>query len=350
MKTLNANLITGQQAASQTPHIHFVLSDKAGGTTYDYSSRILGLEHREEVYKEEATVVLDNSDLAVVAVKGYWVEIGYGLTVGGTGYVGPTARLWVKQQMFLSSEGVLRSVLKLEGAWAMMDEVLMHLGSAPLYDDGTLNGLTVYEALGNVISAFATDTGYTFTLAALGTAADGVIDVFQPILATNQNQTFDTVREVIEALMAMTRCFLRSEPGLVFRVVYPQDTDLVNESYYSNEDLFFDELTDFDMLVIPNRFVVYSNYDAELKDFTGLITSDSDDLADADAIASQSAYMTVTAFHLASTIDNETDSDARAAVLLYKAKMARLLNRINLNKHDAATELFDKVAVFNTRS
>lgn len=341
MRVLDSNLTTGQQELHQTPHIHFVLTSKDGLTTYDYASRILQLEHHEEVYNDYATVILNNSDRAVANVKGYWVEIAYGLTVGGVDYTSSTARLWVKQQINLSAEGQLKTMLQLEGVWSMISEILIHVGSPPFYD-GKYENQTIYEVLTDIIANLAADTGYAFTLAALGDQDDGIVNSFIPAIALNQNQQFEDINIVVQSLLAMTHCWLRAESGLVFRVVYPNVNETVDREYYSDQVLYFTANSDIDMVLVPNHFVVFANQDPVTGLWPDLITQEAEDTTEQDK------YTEITAYHLAGTIITVADALNRAGVLLDKAYQSRFSGR-TIVMHDAAIELFDFVKVYDVR-
>jgi hypothetical protein len=347
VRTLDPTLESGQQALSMTPHIDLVFTrpatNSAGEATYNYASRILQLEHHEEVYNDYATLVLDNSDRAIANLKGYWVEIAYGLTIGGVDYTEKTARLWVKQQVNVSSEGVLKTVLRLEGVWNMLAEQLVALGSPPFYT-GEYTDKTIYEILEDIIEVqLVAATGYNFTLKALGTQDDGIINTFIPFIETNQNQVFENMNELIQSLMAMTYCWLRANKNLEFEVIYPQDSDAVGRTYYSDQVLYFKENSDIDMVLVPNHFIVFYNQDPITGEYPDPVPT-----AEAEDLTEQIRYTEVTNYHLAGSIVNATDAQNRANVLLEKAYQARFSGRLTV-MHDAAIELFDSVKAYDTR-
>jgi hypothetical protein len=343
MRTLTGNLPTEQVKTSYTPYIEFKLtSSLAGATEYDYSSRVLQIEHNEEVYNEYATVYLDNSDLGVnTALRGCWTQIGYGYTISGTPEVLYTPRLWVKKQISVSKEGRLVTMLYLEGAWAMMSEILLHIGDPPYYD-GSESTKTVYELLEDLIEVkLATDTGLAFTLEPLGAQDDSIINSFIPIMKYNQNQAFESMNYVIQSLMAMTKCWLITQSDLKFKVVFPQTTDTVNQTYYSYQAHYFFEHNVVDTVLLPNHYVVYANQNED-GTWTNLITAEAEDTTAEDE------YTEITAYHVAPSIDNQVDANNRASALLEKARMARLLDRL-IVPHDISVELLDKVVVDDTR-
>ena len=86
MRTLSSTLEAAQQAASGTPYIELVFKKK-GETNIDYTTKLKRLYHVEQPYKDYATLVFDNADLAVEDLKGYYINIGYGYTTGAAGIV-----------------------------------------------------------------------------------------------------------------------------------------------------------------------------------------------------------------------------------------------------------------------
>jgi len=346
VRDISGTLEAAQIAQTRTPYIAATFYNKDSSVSYDYSDRILQIEHNESPYDDNATIVLKNADLQVQDLLGFWVQLGYGFVASGN-ESSPTSRLWVKGQLFLSRKGELVSVLTLEGMWNMMSEVLIHLGGPPYYNSEVYDTYTIYEILEDLIeNRLAGDTTYVFTLSPLGTQDDGIINTFVPYFEMNE-QPFETILDLIKALMAMTKCFLRAESGLNFKVVYPQDTDDVNRTYWATNTSFpgvsyyFTEYTEMKNLVIPNRIVVFANQNDD-GSWTNLITAEAKDLGD------MKAYVTITEYHVAATIDNQNDADDRAAAILYKVKMDKVSAR-GLIPHDCRVETYDKLGFAQSR-
>ena len=330
-----------QKAVSSTPYIRLVFSSKGGGTTHNYSSRLLQLEHHEEPYNDYATIILKNEDLEIVDLTGYWVEIGYGHTTGAGDEYAATPRLWVKAQSEISMEGKLAVVLYLEGVWAVLAERMMIIGSPPFYVDEPYTGITVYSILEDIIETeLSAATGFSFTLDALGTQNDGIVNNYTPVFEFNESDV-ESMSDIIQTLMAMTKCYLRAESGLQFKVVYPQTTDSINETYYSDQTYYFFEYSEVRNVVIPNRIILFANA-GEDESWSNYITADIQDTSEV------AKYMEVAAIYYAAEITNQTDADNRANAILAKS-LAELTSGRLIIPHDARMELYDRVEIQDTR-
>ena len=348
-RTISAALLTAQQGVSGTPYVKLKFTSKDGGTTYDYSSRLLELEHHEDPYNDYAVIRLRDDDLTVVDLTGYWVQIGYGFYTGnnvaepngdnaGNEY-SYSSRLWVKWQSPSSAEGILRQTLRLEGMWSVLGEYVLLLGDPPFYNE-EYTTTTVYGIITAFLADVSTGTGYTFTLDALGTQDDGIINTFLPDFTINQ-VAYEDVRSLINTLMEMTKCYLRAQAGLAFKVIYPRTDDANNEEYYSYQAHFFYEYTEKVNLLIPNRVIVFA-YFGEGIPLSDLITATVNDTTQ------QARYMLVTGLYQAALITNLTDALNRADAILTRLKAEMLSGRLII-PHDSRVELYDKVRVYDTR-
>ena len=84
-RSISTELQLAQDNSKRKPYLPLVFTSKDGLTTVDYSyvhvsttNRLLYIEHSEFPYDDSAIIILQNNDLAVPDLKGYWVEIGYG--------------------------------------------------------------------------------------------------------------------------------------------------------------------------------------------------------------------------------------------------------------------------------
>jgi len=105
---------------------------------------------------------------------------------------------------------------------------------------------TVYGCLEYLIeTSLSEQTGLAFYLDALGDQDDGLINdtaVVNPFPSNGFSllkrddvvEEFGTYGDFIGKLLALTNCRLRTEPSLIFKVIYPQDSDAVDETYYSS--------------------------------------------------------------------------------------------------------------------
>lgn len=120
MRTISGALLAAQQSASRTPYVKMLFTSKDGLTTKDFSTDSVAFgnrvnatcTHHEEPYNEYAIIYLNDRDSAIPDLRGYWTEIGYGIT----GDYSSTSRLWVKHQRHTTMSGELTTVLELEGS------------------------------------------------------------------------------------------------------------------------------------------------------------------------------------------------------------------------------------------
>ena len=359
-RTLSAALLAAQQAASRTPAIRILING------VNYSSRLLLLEHREEPYRDEATIVLNNSDRGLYSVSlptsnlmGYRFRIAYGYYTGeivaepngdgaGNEYV-ETADLWVKTQQIVSEEGHNVCILGCQGQWyylreqrvmATLDaEAVKALDPAKVTNDpyfkkvfdGTM---TVYQLIESVL-----ENAIGWTLNAVPATNDGIIAAYKPVF-TLEELPYAGVS--LRKLIMMTKCYLRPKANLIWEVVYPQTTDLVNETYYSGQSPFFTKYGESMALVIPNRPVVFAgNPKGETPWPTPVIIGDTG--------AYTGNYVQVMEPEVAPAITTQTDADNRASVLLTRHESENRLSGSLIAYHDSRVELYDKVNVIDSR-
>lgn len=272
-RTISATLLSaarsgytsGGAAGGWQPAIRCIFTSRDGLTSHDYSfdptltnNRLVHLEMTELVNGDDgAVIMLKNHDRSVPDLRGYWVDLGRGLrTSAGNQWAEADGavcqRLWVtrRENTTGSYRGIndLNAIYKLQGVWgAILDRQLVRIGTAPYYQDenGALHGKTIYGVLEYLIeTALTTQTGFTFTLDALGTQDDGLINSLIPFPASGDDLralnpeapvTFDTYGGLIMQLLSMTGCHLRAKAGLAFQIIYPQSSDAVSEEYYSTQ-------------------------------------------------------------------------------------------------------------------
>lgn len=211
------------------------------------------------------------------------------------------------------------------GAWeAVLNKQELRIGTDPFYRDetGLLANMTIYGVLEYLIeTSLSSQTGYAFTLDPLGDQDDSLISSIKPfevissgsfvvgrtyriytvgstdyvaeqgasgntvgieftaivagtgsgtatfaLAAMNQStpSTFETYGAYIKRLLKLTKCALRPEAGLAFKIVWPQDTDATTKTYYSSASLGhpFYELMSSRSATIPNHIEVHGGQDA----------------------------------------------------------------------------------------
>jgi len=342
---LSATLEAAQVAASRQPYLYLLFTSYDEGTTYNlssngsYGNRILLIDHSEEPYNEYAYIMLRDYDRALPTdLTGYWVEIGYGDVTGVGDEYAQTARLWVKHQQVVSAAGKLIIILELEGMWAKLKETKMMLGTAP-YFNATYTTETPYD----LITLFLSEADPAVTLAALGGQDDGIIDTYIPEFSVNEVEYFEDAASLIYEAIKMTKCFLRPKTGLEFEVRYPLESNAVDLTIYSEGTGVqkFYEYADRKNLVIPNHIYCVANQGAD-----GLWT----DKIIAEAVSQDSidAYGDTPDIVLAPELDNATDAENRAEVVLARMGDEEPAGTLTI-PHDCRIELYDYILVGDSR-
>jgi len=237
-------------------------------------------------------------------------------------------------------EGELICILECEGGWAKLREFDFISTSSPPYFSIPFKATdTVY----GLIEKALVEAG--FSLNALGGEDDGIIDTFQPIFTANP-LTYDTPASILYRLIQMTKTYLRQVESEAYEILYPQSSDSVKETYYSDQAPYFKEYVEKLNLLVPNSIAVFCNRDPlgdwdtpEYPLITGT-TTDSASITD---------YGEITEYHVAPYIGTQADADNRAAAILQRYKAETLAGRLLLPFHDCRVELYDKIQIQDKR-
>jgi len=124
MRILSATLTAGQKAKIVKALVKIRLTQGANDYTYT-QTRILSLNHIEEVYSQTAEVLLDNADgtLTSIDFKGYKGVISYGITTSAGDEYSASAPLWVVGSQLISTQGGLGVRLTLAGTPNFFGEI-----------------------------------------------------------------------------------------------------------------------------------------------------------------------------------------------------------------------------------
>ena len=348
-RSVSATFLSAQQAATNTPYCKLLFTSKSGGTTVDlstdsstYGNRILLIDHTEESYDDFTTIILRNADRSIPSVKGYWIEIGYGYTTGaGNEYLGDGTnepappRLWVKHQQTVSAGGKLWEVLELEGMWAKLREQVIRLGDAPTYLKEYKTD-TVFTIMGLILAELG------MTLNAL-VEDDGTINSLQPQFDINA-QPFEFAAPLLYRLLYMTASYLKPLDDLEFEIKYPQSTDAVDLTFYSDQAPYFYEFMERINTLVPNHFLVYGNEGADGL-WADYIASASPSGVDQDEI---DAYDEIYKIILSGSLTTQDQVNSRAANLLAKAKFEAMAGKMHA-PHEARLEMYDRIKVVDRR-
>ncbi len=341
MRSLHADLTTAQKDTSMTPYIELIFK-KSGESDINYTGRLKRLVHIEQPYKDYATIVLNNADLGVENLTGYYVNVGYGYNTSSGDRSSPTSRLWVIQQSDESEEGRLEVIIYLAGVWDILAMSQDWQGATPYLYVIWNKTKTPYEILDELLGYFNVD------LDSLGSQNDGIVDTFKPVFVIDA-LLFEGAKTIIYALMNMTKVYPRltgytgtSYIGQI-ELIYPQEGDSVDYEYYSDKAHYFYKSFWKDNVVRPNHFIVYCNRNTEDPyDWDDMITGDYEDEDAADN------FMEIKSFHIAETIDNSFDADDRAEVLYWRNWHEMEWGMV-IVPHNCGQELYDKVKVYDDR-
>ena len=354
MKTLNANQILGQQQSSRDAYFSLIFTSKDGLTTYDFSTdsavypdRILLIDHTEEPYNDYAYIMLRNDNRDIPDLKGYWVEIGYGDYYSGTAYHSHVGRLWVKEQRIISAPGRLYTLLVLTGVWELFKEQPGLAGTALSgYTDAgatVWNGMAIFWIISEIAQGVEDVTGYVTVTQYEGTDFDQGMFYYYPG-AEIDIIPWANASELIQKLLSWTKCFIRIREGFTLDVVYPKDTDVAVKTFYNNQVPKFIEYTDSDNVLVPNRIIVYYNQISDNPE----TWPDPIPMAESLDTASIAAYMEVPKHFKVGIISSSSDAQIRADAILMKSKYQMVQGQL-IMPHDASLELYDLIAISDTR-
>ncbi len=356
-RTLSAELLTAQQGTKRKPAIRININ------SVDYSARLLSLEHHEEPYRDYATIILNNADRGLDSVStgatnllGRRFRIAYGHNTGqtvaepngdgaGNEYV-DSADLWVKSQQIISSEGQLAVKLYCEGQWMYLREQRMmalagnietgdpdKVGDDPYFASVFERTKTVHELIESAL-----ENAIGWTLNAFAGVQDSIINAFKPVY-TLEELPYAAV--VLRSLIQMTKCYLRPKANLIWEIVFPQDGDSIDETFYSDQAPVFIEYAEALNLLVPNRIVVFAGNPDNLEDWPEPVIV-------GDTGAYSGNYDEVLEMHLAATIITQNDAALRASAILTRYASETLSGYL-IVYHDARVELYDKVEIQDQR-
>jgi len=353
VRTLSATQLAQQLERDRTPYIKFILDN--GVTQYDYSTdvatdRLLSIEHTEAPYTEEADVILNNFDRAVPDLRGYHVDPEYGDVVPGVGNESAEyPRLWVVSQYERSQPGGtlgLTVTLKLWGAWTLLSMIYVdHVGAAPFYDyiyNRTTTPLDIMTPALADVSITLTDNS----------SDDLITDTMTPYIEVNMPSQ-ESYQGLLKRLINITKKYYRMDVNQTCYLIYPQDSDAVDETYYTVTTagymtaLFHAEQMNES---IPNKVVVYCNQDADAawnEGWGSMITGTAEDTT-ASARFQPLGQTNVIEYSVAPTINNQTDADKYASARLIRSKAESRAAWFEC-PHDARLQCYDRVQVIDVR-
>ena len=202
MHTLSASQATAQLQEDRTPYIRLVFT---GG--YDFSfngsdDRVVSIEHNEQAYSGDATIILQNEDGEVPDLRGCAVDIGWGdVTTSGNEYVdSPT--MWVVSQTETTSPGVLSSKLVLWDIWNIIAAIpIDHVGDAPDFYFQWEGDTTPFDIMYGLFAAVSVPlSDYSDD--------DGITDTMTPWFDVNA-PAYETYQGALRRIIQVTKKYIR---------------------------------------------------------------------------------------------------------------------------------------------
>jgi len=344
--TITQALIDTQKDASRTPYIDITIN----GT--NYWSRLEYLEYHEEAYRERATIGLNNRDRALDGLdldgKEFSIKLGYDTSAhgGSTTDTVTYPTMWVKSHQIVSAMGQRYYQIYAEGMWMMLREKKIDIGVDGDQDDiysNTFNRTHTIEAL---IKLVIGAMGWTWT-AVTSANTDGIINNtnHNPLFEINR-VPFENAAAILYRLIWMTKGYLRAKPNTTFEFVYPQGSDTVDETYYSDQANWFTEYVEKTILLVPNSIIVLANQDPDTLEWNTpgypLVVGTAKDNAQI------AKYTEVIEVFLVGSITSKAAADARAEAILSKLQSETLGGRL-VAPHDCQVEPYDKVLILDSR-
>ena len=363
MKSISSALLTSQQALKRKPYTELKFYNKAGGNVQDFShdpssssNRMSHIEVHLMSYDGVAIIVLKNEDLAVPDLRGYYVDVGFGYDTsdhGGSGNESSAIpRLWVYSQQHVSAPGNQLVILTLEDVWRRFARFLIDTENlieiefqSPItswlpFFLAVFRNRTIYGTMKWLI-----ETAYGFTLDAL-VEDDNIINKSNYEFTINE-APFDYMGSMLMRLVAMTETYLRAKPGQSFEVVYPQESDAVDATCFSDQIPEFPEYTERKSVLLPNHFIVYANWvEPTVDDPRG--TTGWENIITAEVSEIGTNEEDVLEVQVSLTTRTQEDANDFANALLQKAKAQTVSGR-GIIPMDIRIELYDKVAFMDAR-
>ncbi|KKM72137.1 hypothetical protein LCGC14_1423500, partial [marine sediment metagenome] len=129
--------------------------------------------------------------------------------------------------------------------------------------------------------------------------------------------------------------------NLIWELVYPQESDAVDMTYFSDQAAYFLKYAESFNLTVPNRIVVFAGNPEDLTPWPEPVIV-------AQTAAYTGNYDEVLEPHTAPLITSQADADNRADAILTRYNANRLAGYAVVH-HDAQVELFDKPQFLDVR-
>jgi len=142
----------------------------------------------------------------------------------------------------------------------------------------------------------------------------------------------------------MTASYLKPLDNLEFEIKYPQSTDAIDLTFYSDQAPHFYEYMERVSTLIPNHFLVYGNEGADGLWLNYVVSASPNGVDQAEI----DAYDDIVKVVLSGSLTTQAQVDARADALLARAKFEAMAGKMYA-PHDARLEMYERVAIEDTR-
>ncbi len=335
---ITQTLINNSLVETAIPYIRLVFEDSTDYSQDGTTDRLLSLKVELEgnAQSGQAEIILNNSDRTVADMTGQYINIGLGYNSEYVVY----PRMWVVSQVLTSAPGVLSEKLILWDVWNFLTITpIDHVGVAPEFsitynrDTTLLSLMTSYFA---ACSVTLTDTSNS----------DGLVSTFQPWIEANK-PAYESYQGFLFRLISLSGKYYRMRASNACGLVFPQDADAVDETYYTVTTtgyitaLWHGEQVNQN---IPNRVITYCNQSDD-GTWGSMVTGSAVDTAPFDPLGK--TYITEY-LQLRKVANTQEYADKLAAARLMKHKSQTRSASFEC-RFDPRVELYDKPQVIDTR-
>ena len=351
MRTLSANLLAAQKLTTLDAAYRVVLTHASppGGQNASYTyyldahsgTRLLKQieNHTEELYLQEATVFLDNSDKSLNSIdfRGYTAVISYGAWISGAGDYSACANLYVVNQGYTDAPNDLRIILHCKGDMWKLENDRASANVTPADDDARTVKDWIREVMGDSgvthLAEYNHCTAYDVTF----DSEDTLIDSYCP------NDGFRIYRNgtrlsALRRLLDHTKCIARFENDGELHVFEPVTSGVSYDYEYkfnvANEHEFFSKVYQ-ESATVPNYIIV-------------------DTIPDADTAyqgtASVSEKIGVFNAYYQKALASDSEGDDLAEAILSKLQLHKQIGQVSAPFINAGQEPGDYIKVTSSRS
>ena len=260
MRTLHADLVTAQEAATKTSFNFINLPDFDGGL--DLSSYLYHMVHTEQISGGGATMLMkDLGSWFVVGgapkdIRGQKVQLGYGFVTGSGNRYSETGPVWIKNVRIVSAAGQFFVQLECWDFWQKMQahRIMGDTVAAATGWNISSETITIFGIIDEILTGFANNV--------ILDSSDGIVDVVMPQLQTSLN---DSIMGIIMYLISLTNCYIRVDKDVDVHIgKLPETSDVGNTYDINSPGHQFISLMYDDEPSIPNKIIVVDKFPTEL--------------------------------------------------------------------------------------